>query len=62
MTNEMQGVRIILDPFLEHPEFGVLLAECQCPQSNFRTGHSLENPDANDSHALFLAGPIIFAT
>ena len=39
MTNEMQGTRIILDPFLEHPEFGHLLAECQCPESNFRTGH-----------------------
>ena len=39
MTNEMQGARIILDPFLEHPELGLLLAECQCPQSNFKTGH-----------------------
>ena len=38
MTNGTQGARIILDPFLEHPEFGLLLAECQCPQSNFRTG------------------------
>ena len=39
MTNETQDVRIILDPFLEHPKLGLLLAECQCPQSNFRTGH-----------------------
>ena len=39
MTNETQGARIILDPFLEHPKLGLLLAECQCPQSDFRTGH-----------------------
>ena len=39
MTNETQSVRIILDPFLEHPILGLLLAECQCPQSDFRTGH-----------------------
>ena len=41
MTNETQGARIILDPFLEHPKLGLLLAECQCPQSDFRTGQSL---------------------
>ena len=40
MTNETQNVRIILDPFLEHPILGLLLAECQCPQSDFRTGHT----------------------
>ena len=34
-----QGARIILDPFLEHPEFGLLLAGCQRLQSDFRTGH-----------------------
>ena len=38
MTNETQDARIILDPFLEHPKHGLLLAECQCPQSDFRTG------------------------
>ena len=37
MTNETQDTRIILDPFLEHPKLGLLLAECQCPQSDFRT-------------------------
>ena len=40
MTNETQGTRIILDPFLEHPKLGLLLAEYQCPQSDFRTGHT----------------------
>ena len=39
MTNETQDMRIILDPFLEHPKLGLLLAECQFPQGNFRTGH-----------------------
>ena len=38
-TNETQGARDIPDLFLEHPEFGHLLAGCQCPQSDFRTGH-----------------------
>ena len=37
MTNETQDARIILDPFLEHPILGLLLAKCQCPQSDFRT-------------------------
>ena len=39
LTNEMQGVRIIPDLFLEHPKFGHLLAGCQCLQSDFRTRH-----------------------
>ena len=39
LTNETQGMRVIRDLFLEHPEFGHLLAGCQCPQSDFRTGH-----------------------
>ena len=38
MTNGTQGTRIILDPFLEHLEFGVLLAECQRLRCDFRTG------------------------
>ena len=41
LSNETQGARVIPDLFLEHPEFGHLLARCQCPQSNFRTGHPL---------------------
>ena len=32
-------MRVILDLFLEHPEFGHLLTGCQCPQGDFRTGH-----------------------
>ena len=37
LTNEMQGMRVIPDLFLENPEFGHLLAGCQCPQSDFGT-------------------------
>ena len=43
MTNETQSARIILDPFLEHPILGLLLAECQCPQSDFRTRHFIQH-------------------
>ena len=42
MTNGMQGTRIISDYFLELPKFVLLLAECHCPQSNFRTRQGLD--------------------